>query len=188
MLPNSCYNLGQTPFREHMSSLRLLHTLISSSGLQFVHGESPGEARHGSGEGNNLHGNRWLTPRELLVAQGFKLFDGAPGVHADGAPTCSFDAGRRLTDRKRQAQCSQAGNTMNVALCSALWAYRFLAFDDEMPAHLGEKINSFSGAAMSHACVEAEEEDGQSATWERSGRSQRGTLQRLVGLSSSLPI
>jgi hypothetical protein len=86
------------------SSSSILHTVISNAGIQFV-----------------SETNCWLTPTELLIANGIPTSVQLGG----GIRASSFCPGgpSRSTDRKRQCVQHQAGNTMNTMLCGVFWSY-----------------------------------------------------------------
>ena len=99
-------SLGQNPcFSQTMSSETTLHCITRSCHIMW-------SADH----------NRWLTVREMLLAQGFPTFDVAlsvvqPRGHVETVPMTSFNIGRiqrGFSSRQRVSVSHQCGNTMQV--------------------------------------------------------------------------
>ena len=68
---------------------------------------------------------RWLTGRELLLAQGFPLC--LPAKMA--SEPCIFDHQRQVYPRRRPCLFRQSGNSMNVHMIGASMLYAFLFVD-----------------------------------------------------------
>ena len=99
--PSCCYMLGQsaTEHAQH-STQTVLNTIIKNSGCVM----------------SSIH-RRWMTPRELIVAQGFPCYDEL----LPGASACT----RLNTDRERRRNniIEHAGNAMHVNMIGSAMTY-----------------------------------------------------------------
>lgn len=106
--PGCVYNLNQNPFGFAVrSTTTTLNTVIKNAGQMWSH----------------IH-KRWLTPSELLVAQGFPV----RSSFTHGRPCCSFAVERppHMPPRKRSAIIGQAGNSMNCNIAGIMLLFCFL--------------------------------------------------------------
>ena len=115
-------SLGQNPeFAKCASGTDVLHTLVRSVHIQWM--PSMG---------------RWMTCREMLLAQSFPTTNAAlasaSGLESSDSvsvlpPLCSFNVSRPgvgLPSRHRTAMAHQAGNTMCTNVCGSVLTWLFL--------------------------------------------------------------
>eukprot|EP00959_Pyramimonas_sp_CCMP1952_P470106 9496107-Pyramimonas_sp.AAC.1 len=107
-----CYNLHQSAVagRGMASTYNVLQTIIANNGVCWF---------------DPLQ--RWMTPMELLVAQGFPVLPELTRPLAmRGRPCCSFAAAPAAA-RNRSEVIRQAGNSMNVHVCGVHWLWVLMA-------------------------------------------------------------
>lgn len=111
--PAGCiHKLNQNPSVRGVSSTPTqMHVIIKNTSIDF-----------------STHHRRWLCPSELLAAQGFPVPCVVKRIKAENVdaaiakqPMCSFVIERH--GRKAAAVKGQAGNSMNVNVCGAVWLY-----------------------------------------------------------------
>lgn len=138
-------SLGQNPeFGKCASGTEVLHTLVRSVHIQWI--PSMG---------------RWMTCREMLLAQSFPTTNSALasalGLESSDSvsaltPLCSFNVSRPafgLPARQRTAMAHQAGNTMCTNVCGSVLTWLFLylkkAHVQNVPSPLSVSDSPLSG-------------------------------------------
>ena len=107
--PGRVYQLNQDPVKHAQKSKAngILQTIIRNSYILFMDEQ-----------------RRCLTPREMLINQGFPLRSSLRDIATGGSQSCSFDKDRV---RLRPEVVHQVGNTMHVNMIGAgiMWALAF---------------------------------------------------------------
>ena len=114
--PSVC-SLKQSPFTRvsgdnfaHFTRGDTLHAITKNVALQWAM------------LGDSSHAGRWLTPREVLLAQCFPVFKGLNGYSCT-----SFSIPR--ADRNRHNMLAQAGNSMPLSMSGLLHLYSVIGVD-----------------------------------------------------------